>query len=139
MKLMLLSPLLVAMLFSIGCANPQTRPQLATLHPFAGNYFRGNGTGYNIALDLRPDGSYDAQWRGCLGIYGTARGKWSIIDGDQIVLSPRKETDMMKGHLKRLDVSKYQGDVILIPTDDREFYDEHGPSRYSCFQLVTAR
>ena len=128
MKLKLLSPLVVAMLISVGCASPQTRTQLTTLRPFAGNYFRGDGTCYNISLDLRPDGSYGAQWSGCLGIYGTARGKWSI-DGDQILLSPRKETDMMKGHLTRLDISKYQGGVILIPTDDREFYDEHGPSR----------
>jgi hypothetical protein len=120
-----------------GCQSQQAHTDLAALRPFAGSYYRGDGTGYNINLDLRPDGSYDARWRGCLGVYGTARGQWSV-DGERIVLSPKKETEMMTGHLKRLDLARHDGRLILLPSDDREFYDKHGASRYSCFQRTEA-
>ena len=133
------SSLLYLMMFALltGCQRQQTRTDLAVLRPLAGSYYRGDGTGYNINLDLKGDGSYDANWRGCLGVYGTARGKWTV-DGEHIVLSPTKETDMMKGHLKTLDMAKHEGRLILLPTDDREFYDKHGASRYSCFQRTEA-
>lgn len=117
-----------------GCQNQQrSRTDLATLQPLAGSYYRGDGTGYNIYLDLRPDGAYDAKWKGCLGVYGTARGHWTV-EGELVLLSPTKETNKMKGHLKRLDLVKQEGHLILLPSDDRDFYDKHGASRYSCFQ-----
>jgi hypothetical protein len=125
--------LMIAALLS-GCQSQhQSHTDLAILRPVAGNYYRGNGTGYNINLDLRPDGSYDANWRGCLGVYGTARGHWTV-DGEHVLLTPTKETDMMRGHLKRLDFATHEGRLILLPSNDREFYDKHGASRFSCFQ-----
>ena len=130
MKWSLLSLMMVVL---VGCQSQQARTDVVVLRPLAGTYYRGDGLGYNVSLDLRPDGSYDAKWRGCLGVYGTARGQWSH-DGEQIVLSPKEETDMMTGHLRRLDVARHEGSVILLPSDDREFYDMHGASRYSCFQ-----
>lgn len=135
MKSCLLLLTMVALL--TGCQSQRARTDLAALRPFAGSYYRGNGTGYNITLDLRSNGSYDSKWRGCLGGYGTARGKWSV-DGEHIILSPTKETDMMTGHLRRLDLARYEGRLILLPSDDREFYDKHGASRYSCFQRMEA-
>ena len=92
-----------------------------------------DGTGYNIYLTLSEDGTYAAQWCGCLGEYGTASGTWAVAD-KRIVLKPVKEKDMMKGHLKRLDVLRYKGQWILVPSDDRNFYDEFGVTRHSCFQ-----
>ena len=135
MKTSLLLLVIVALL--AGCQSRQTRANLALLQPLAGSYYRGDGTGYNINLDLRGDGSYDAKWRGCLGVYGTARGKWTD-DGEHISLSPTTETDMMKGHLRRLDMAKHEGRLILRPSDDGEFYEKHGASRYSCFQRTDA-
>jgi hypothetical protein len=99
----------------------------------AGNYYRGDGTGYNIYLTLLKNGTYTAQWRGCLGEYGTASGTWAVTE-KRIVLKPVKEKDMMKGHLKVLDVLRYKGQWIFVPSDDRDFYDKYGVSRYSCFQ-----
>ena len=99
----------------------------------SGEYYRGDGTGYNIYLTLKENGEYAAKWRGCLGEYGTASGKWRLND-KTIVLSPTKEERMMQGHLKKLDVLKFNGNWIFVPSDDREFYDKHGVSRYSCFQ-----
>src|SRR5262249_7592960 len=71
----------------------------------AGSYYRGDGTGYNIYLTLDADGKYKAEWRGCLGKYGEASGQWTLKD-KQITFKPSKEQDMMKGHLKSLDVLK---------------------------------
>jgi hypothetical protein len=101
----------------------------------AGHYYRGDGTGYNIELNLKSNGTYSAEWHGCLGTYGKAAGVWNLA-GTQVVFVASKETDMMRGHLKRLEVLKFQGHWILLPTkrDDREFYDKWGVSAYSCFQ-----
>ena len=104
----------------------------------AGNYYRGDGRGYNIYLNLLEKGSYTAQWRGCLGEYGTASGTWAVAD-KRIVLTPVKEKDNMKGHLKSLDVLRYKGQWILVPSDDRGFYNKYGVSRYSCFQKEEKR
>lgn len=101
----------------------------------AGEYYRGDGTGFNITLHLKPDGKYEAEWHGCLGKYGEASGTWSR-NGSRVTFTASEEKDMMKGHLRSLDVAEFGGDWILVPTDerDREFYDRYGVSRYSCFQ-----
>jgi hypothetical protein len=101
----------------------------------AGHYYRGDGTGYNVHLTLGSDGAYSAEWQGCLGIYGEAAGDWKLAD-ELVVFTPSKEIDMMRRHLRALEVMKFQGNWILVPTDksDREFYDKWGVSTYSCFQ-----
>ena len=101
----------------------------------AGSYYRGDGTGYNIYLTLQPDGTYTSEWHGCVGVYGLAAGRWNIVC-NQIVFAPSSETDMMKGHIRRLEVLKFKGDWIFVPVDpeDREFYNKRGVNRYSCYQ-----
>lgn len=99
----------------------------------AGSYYCGDGLGYNVTLTLKQDGTYSAEWHGCLGKHGDVSGSWRLSD-KRIVLTAKKERDMMKGHLKSLDVLKYKGDWIFVRADDRDFYDKHGVSRYSCFQ-----
>src|SRR6185369_642253 len=73
----------------------------------AGTYYSGDGLGYNVTLTLKDDGTYSGEWHGCLGKYGDASGNWEL-SGKSIALTPKKETDMMKGHLKTLDVLKYK-------------------------------
>jgi hypothetical protein len=101
----------------------------------AGNYYRGDGLGYNVTLVLRESGEYSSEWHGCLGKYGEAAGKWKL-QGERVTFTPSTEKDMMVGHLKTLDVVKIDGEWILVPTDkeDRKFFDEHGASRFTCFQ-----
>jgi hypothetical protein len=101
----------------------------------AGSYYRGDGLGYNISLILKEDGKYTTEWHGCLGKYGEASGKWSLND-KSITFTPSKEEGMMKGYLRSLDIMKFTGDWILVPTEkrDREFYDKWGVNRSSCFQ-----
>jgi len=99
----------------------------------AGSYYCGDGTGYNVTLALKNDGTYSGEWHGCLGKYGDASGNWKLSD-KRIILTPKKETGMMQGHLKALDVLKYKDGWIFVRANDRDFYDKHGVSRYSCFQ-----
>ena len=99
----------------------------------AGSYYCGDGKGYNVTLTLKSDDTYFGEWHGCLGNYGEASGTWKLSD-KQIVLTPKKEKNMMEGHLKTLDVMKYKDGWIFVRADDRDFYDKHGVSRYSCFQ-----
>jgi hypothetical protein len=99
----------------------------------AGSYYCGDGLGYNVTLTLKADGHYSGEWHGCLGKYGEASGTWKVSD-KRIILTPKEEKDMMKGHLKTLDVMKYRGGWIFVRADDRDFYDKHGVSKFSCFQ-----
>ena len=100
-----------------------------------GGYYRGDGTGYNVYLTLSSNNQYTAEWHGCLGNYGEAAGDWKL-SGGVVAFEPSKETDMMRGHLKALEVLKFQNHWILLSTNknDREFYDKWGVSTYSCFQ-----
>ena len=104
----------------------------------AGTYYRGDGLGYNVSLTLKENGKYNAEWHGCLGKYGEASGKWTVA-GNRITFTPAKEEGMMKGYLQSLDVLRFKGDSILVPTDsrDREFYNGSGVSRFSCFQKAS--
>lgn len=57
--------------------------EIATLkqHPWAGDYYEGDGLGANISISLAPDTGIAATWHGCLGLYGANRGKVVERDG----------------------------------------------------------
>ena len=57
--------------------------EIATLkqHPWAGDYYEGDGLGANISISLAPDTGIAATWRGCMGLYGANRGKVVERDG----------------------------------------------------------
>src|SRR2546423_9879807 len=112
--------------------TPEAR---ANAKAVAGTYYRGDGAGYNIYLTLKENGKYTAEWHGCLGKNGEASGQWTLAD-KRITFNPSREEDMMKGHLKKLDVLKFRGQWIFVPSDDRQFYDKYGVSRYSCYQMT---
>ncbi|MEQ1514106.1 MAG: hypothetical protein ABL934_15670 [Lysobacteraceae bacterium] len=44
-------------------------------HPWAGEYYEGDGLGANIRISLAPDAGVAATWHGCMGLYGANRGK----------------------------------------------------------------
>lgn len=134
----------LAILITVACRRNDPAPfpvkKASAIVPtnarsISGSYYRGDGTGYNIHLTLKSEGSYTAEWHGCLGKYGDARGTWRL-NGSRIMFSPSSETDMMQGHLRTLDVMRFEGDWVFLPTskEDREFYEKWGVSSYSCFQ-----
>lgn len=59
------------------------RKELAGLgpHPWAGEYYEGDGLGANIALSLAPHAGMAATWNGCMGLYGANRGRVEARDG----------------------------------------------------------
>jgi hypothetical protein len=83
----------------------------------AGRWYRGDGLGENIYLNLREDGTYEATWRGCLGEYGKASGRWSRTAGE-VALTPRGEEGMMKGQFRTLVVIVEKEETKLIPKGD---------------------
>jgi len=100
----------------------------------AGAYYTGDGLGYNLSLQLTTNGQFNCTWRGCLGIYGTSTGTWTV-EANRITLKPTEETDMLKDKpMRSLDVLVHSNQYILVKSDDNEFFLKRGPSRYSCFQ-----
>lgn len=57
--------------------------EIATLkqHPWAADYYEGDGLGANITISLAPDTGIAATWHGCMGLYGANRGKVVERDG----------------------------------------------------------
>jgi len=108
-------------------------PAKVETRQLAGEWYRGDGLGYNLTLTVGEDGRYRATWNGCVGEYGRAAGTWSQRNG-HVSLSPTEETEMMVNHLRELTVVTYRGKLLLVPSGrDGNFFVEHGPSDYSCF------
>jgi hypothetical protein len=113
-------------------SNPAPEPQ-----EVVGHYFRGNGLPYNLHLKLEQGGRFTAQWHSCLYKPGQSLGTW-IVSGNRITLDPPVEGEMLRWPLSNLNVLRSKGQWILIPTDqrDRESYEKHGETRFSCFHRI---
>ncbi len=131
MTMRMLSPILLAV-FLIGCRTEQSGALPSSATSLVGSYYRGDGLGYNLYLDLRADGKYNAQWKGCLGLYGEARGTWTVID-DKVVFTPRKETGMMKDHLKELHIVQHAGQTVFVSDLHDDYYEKYGPDERIAF------
>ncbi len=99
----------------------------------AGAYYRGDGTGFNLHLELLADGKYACQWTGCGGVYGNCVGVWTRIDNQIEIKTTSADGMFEENALSNLEIIPHDGGNILVPQDDRAFFDEWGPSRYSCF------
>ena len=132
---MKISMLLLAVLM-VGCRVEQTSIPARNDGSLIGSYYRGDGTGYNVYLDLLANGTYTAKLFGCLGEYGTARGTWTTAD-DRIVLSPSDETDMMKGHLRELHIVKHKGQTVFVPDLRDDYYRKYGADECAAFHRQT--
>lgn len=99
----------------------------------AGVYRRGEHTAYNVTLNLKAEGIYDARWTGCLGLYGTAEGNWRISDGN-LILSPTKETGTMQNHLKVLKIWNVEGDLTLLPDKEDQTIETENEKRRASFK-----
>ena len=86
-------------------------------HPWAGEYYAGDGLGMNLRLWVAPRAGAAFQWHGCLGLYeqnfGTAKSDgpylsidWRIKGADPYV------TDT------RYIVTRIRKSIFLVPTHD---------------------
>jgi hypothetical protein len=87
-------------------------------HPWAGEYYDGDGFGTNVTLTLAPKNGFTVTWFGCLGLYDQNHGKvdW---DGDRIKMS--FAFDLEDGYIGSY-AAEYKpirwGDrVYLVPAD----------------------
>ena len=113
--------------------EPQPTQKHSANNALAGSYYRGDGTGFNLNLALQSDGTFTCNWTGCLGAYGASSGKWAV-EGDQIITETVTEEGMMEGKpIGNLTIVNDETQLVLVQNSNRDFYDEHGASRFSCF------
>lgn len=89
-----------------------------------GRYYSGDGLGRMVWVDLEPDGSYTAEWEGCLGVYGGSRGAWQA-EGDQVVFNPREESGNLSGHLSTATTIRHRGELGFVRTQDVQAKQVH--------------
>jgi hypothetical protein len=117
-----------------ACAPGFSQPSPIPAKRLVGKWYRGDGKGYNVTLTLSRDSSYDAVWTGCLGTYGTARGTWRL-DGAKLSFTPTQEKEMMRNHLRTLDVLPEKGGFVLVSAKDRTHFDKWGSATtHWCFK-----
>ena len=82
-----------------------------------GSYYKGDGLGVNISIQLNPDGTYTSDWNGCLGSYGNSEGSWQA-NSEYLLFSPSEEDGMMAGELKRMKIVEYKGEKGFVPESE---------------------
>lgn len=97
------------------------REEVAKLcdHPWAGEYYAGDGLGTNTVILLAPNAGYLFEWHGCLGVYdrnyGTVTEK-----GGRLILSFTFENSQegFRGVAPELRPIRWGERRYLIPVDD---------------------
>lgn len=79
-----------------------------TSDQLSGEYHSGDGPGRSVTVVLRPDHTFESDWQGCLGVYGTARGTWQL-QGDQLVFAPVEEDRDLVGFLRQATTVRHDG------------------------------
>jgi hypothetical protein len=152
MSLKTLAIIAVLILPFAGCAGQRTEtssveqklPPPPTTLPADGvidrglvaEYYGGDGLGYNLALSLRVDGTFSCKWTGCLGDYGNASGVWSR-SADRVSFVSREATGMLENYLRGATVVDGGEFPALVLDQERDFYEQHGLSRYSALQRTS--
>jgi hypothetical protein len=99
----------------------------------AGEYFVGDGLGYNLDLVLKKEGKFECTWRGCLGVYGKASGNWAV-DDKGVKLSPVKSEGMLKDRpVGRVQIVTFRDRYLLLQEGDRGQFEKWGPRGWYCF------
>jgi hypothetical protein len=108
-------------------------------HHLLGSYRLGDGTGYNLHLELKDSQRFECTWTGCLGVYGTSSGQW-VLESDGPNLAVEQADGMLEDRpLGRLRVVSLQSHYLLLQERDGDWFAEHGPDTFRCFHQETAR
>jgi len=68
-------------------------------HPWAGEFYEGDGLGTNISLFLGPQSGFMYRWHGCLGLYGHNYGTVSETDGEVVLHCAMKNVEGEFGNI----------------------------------------
>ena len=90
-------------------------------HPWAGQYYFGDGLGASVSLTLAPENGFTVVWHGCLGLYDQNHGtvNW---DKDRNTLKMSFAFEVEKGYIGRY-ASEYKPirwdeRIYLIPANE---------------------
>jgi hypothetical protein len=104
-----------------------------------GEYYVGDGLGYNLYLVLKDGGKFECTWRGCLGAYGTASGKWVIRESGLTITTQKADGILQDRQLDRLRIFSFQKNYLLLQERDLDWFKKHGPDTHCCFHQRGAR
>jgi hypothetical protein len=89
-----------------------------------GEYYCGDGYGYNLDLILKEGGRFKCTWSGCLGVYGRSSGGWSV-DREGVKLAPESADGTLKDRpLARLRVVRFREHYLLLQDKNRGWFDD---------------
>src|ERR1700730_15103618 len=54
-------------------------------HPWAGEYYEGDGLGVGISLSLAPESGFVFEWHGCMGVYDRNYGELRRRQGSSLL------------------------------------------------------
>ncbi|QOC23244.1 hypothetical protein IC757_03575 [Wenzhouxiangella sp. AB-CW3] len=88
-------------------------------HPWAGEYYAGDGTAVNIYLWLAPESGFVFEWHGCLGLYDINHGTIGF-DGKTIHLDFKhpNEREGFQGLAEALIPIEWGDRRYLVPPDE---------------------
>ncbi len=90
-------------------------------HPWAGEYYFGDGLGVNITLLVAPSG-YVYVWRGCMGVYGERVGTLAVQDRRlRLAATPPPDASTPGLAAELLIVPWGQRTYLLDPAERDEF------------------
>jgi hypothetical protein len=122
-------------LFLILSYAVQARAQASAQSPsFAPGKYCGKipETGYVGCIVFKSDGSYDATGK-FHDKEGTSRGTWKRI-GEQIVLTPQKETGSLVGYLTRFSINDTGKSLTWLPKTAQDFSRSGGAVVYPRYE-----
>ena len=88
-------------------------------HPWAGNYYEGDGMGENIALAIAPVAGYVFEWHGCMGLYDRNYGSVACENGKlRLSFTFKNERKGFQGIAKEFIPVPWGQRTYLVPADD---------------------
>ena len=104
-----------------------------------GEYRVGDGLGFNLRLIFKDDATFECTWTGCLGESGRSSGEWFIGEGGLNLNVAKADGMLEKQQLNHLQIVSFQNHYLLLKTEDRGWFDKHGPDTLCCFHQEGAR
>ena len=95
--------------------------ELKTLqdHPWAGEYYEGDGLGENVSLSIAPEAGYVFEWHGCLGVYDRNYGSVAFTNGKlRLSFTFKNERKGFQGIAQNFIPVPWGKRAYLIPADD---------------------
>lgn len=90
-----------------------------TNHPWAGEYYSGDGLGVNVSLFLAPGAGYVFEWHGCMGLYDRNYGDIAETNGRiRLSFTFKNERKGFQGIAEEFTPVPWGDRQYLIPSDD---------------------